>query len=318
MNDKQSLAVGLVMDELFDLSLYRELSKTVSGPLHAMLKELIIVEERHCAFWQDFFDLKADGLDLRRRVKLRIIVLACRLFGATAVHLVLDATEVYGIRKYLAVWDLYRDQPLGHAVKKVLEDEFQHEADIVSGISQRHINPERVRNIFFGLNDGSVEVLGALSGFFAAFHRPELVLMAGSSVAVAGALSMAAGAYGASSSEREVLKTQNRKDTFLGKPASADGPSGGPVQAAAVIGASYFVGAMIPLAPVLFGARSVLPPLIFAGGAIAGISLVLAYLSGMAMRKRVLSNLAIMAAAVAITYLIGVLAKSLWGISLGG
>ncbi len=318
MNDKQALAVGLVMDELFDLSLYRELAKTVSGPLQAMLKELIIVEERHCAFWQEFFGLKVDRLDLRRRVKLRIIVLTCRLFGATAVHLVLDATEVYGIRKYLAAWERYRDQPLGQAIKEVLKDEFQHEADIVSGMSQRHINPDRVRNIFFGLNDGSIEILGALSGFFAAFHRPDLVLMAGSSVAVAGALSMAAGAYGASSSEREILQIQSRKETFLGKPASAAGSADGPVQAAAVIGASFFVGAMIPLAPVLLGARSVLPPLFFSGCAIAGISSVLAYLSGMAMRKRVLSNLAIMAAAVAITYLIGVLAKNLWGISLGG
>ena len=53
-----------------------------------------------------------------------------------------------------------------------------------------------------------------------------------------------------------------------------------------------------------------------AGLAISCVSLVLAYLSGMAVRRRVRTNLAVMAAAVGVTYLIGALAKSLWGISL--
>jgi len=205
---------------------------------------------------------------------------------------------------------------LGQAVKEILQDEFQHEDEIVSGLTERKISPEGVRNIFFGLNDGSVEVLGALSGFFAAFHRPELVLMASSSVAVAGALSMAAGAYAATSSEAEVRRIERGKAQFLGRAETAAEPSAGPLRAAGVIGASYFLGAMIPVAPVILGATTLIFPLLFAALAISGLSLVLAYLSGMAVRRRILMNLGMMAGAVAITYLVGSLAKSLWGISL--
>jgi len=46
------------------------------------------------------------------------------------------------------------------------------------------------------------------------------------------------------------------------------------------------------------------------------VSLVLAFLSGMEIKKRVLTNLVIIAAAVGVTYAIGLLAKALWGISL--
>ena len=57
------------------------------------------------------------------------------------------------------------------------------------------INPEKIRNIFLGLNDGLVEILGAVSGFFGAFGSTTMVLIAASTSAVAGALSMAAGEY---------------------------------------------------------------------------------------------------------------------------
>jgi VIT1/CCC1 family predicted Fe2+/Mn2+ transporter len=51
------------------------------------------------------------------------------------------------------------------------------------------------------LNDGLVEILGAVSGFFGAFGDAVTVLIAALTIAVAGSLSMAAGAYGAISRE---------------------------------------------------------------------------------------------------------------------
>jgi vacuolar iron transporter family protein len=41
-------------------------------------------------------------------------------------------------------------------VSDPVEDEFRHEDAVVTGHSERTINPERVRNIFLGLNDGLV------------------------------------------------------------------------------------------------------------------------------------------------------------------
>ena len=141
--------------------------------------------------------------------------MACRVFGDPAIHLILEAIEVYGIRKYLSIWNVYKDQPLGAAVKSILIDEFKHEDVIVTQLAERKINPERIRNIFLGLNDGLVEILGAVSGFFGAFGSATMVLLAGTTTAVAGSLSMAAGVYVAMSSEREIYETEDKKQRFL-------------------------------------------------------------------------------------------------------
>jgi predicted membrane protein (TIGR00267 family) len=227
---------------------------------------------------------------------------------------VLEAIEVHGVRKYLGVWKTYGDGPLGPAVREVLEDEFRHEDAVVTGGESRWINSERVRDIFLGANDGLVEILGAMSGFFAAFGASVTLVMAGLTVAVAGALSMAAGAYIAMSSEIEVARVEAERQRFLGEPGgkvSAERP----LVSAMVVGITYFLGAMVPVLPFLFGATTVVPTVVTAGSIIIAVSTVLSFLSGMDVRRRILTNQVIIAAAVGVTYAIGVITKAVWGIS---
>ena len=75
------------------------------------------------------------------------------------------------------------------------------------------------------------------------------------------------------------------------------------------------MGAVVPVLPVVFGARTLLPSLIVAGGVIVLVSTILAFLSGMDVKRRIALNLGIIAAAVAISYVIGLIAKAAWGIS---
>ncbi|TLY23009.1 MAG: hypothetical protein E6K68_01520 [Nitrospirae bacterium] len=309
------LARRLILDELFDLSLYKALRDLTEGDVQGILNELIQVETTHFAFWQDFFTLQLTTLDLPRRLKLRGIILACRLFGTPAIHLVLQAIEVYGVRKYLTLWKSYKDGPLGAAVKDVLVDEFKHEDTVVTTLTERKINPERIRNIFLGMNDGLVEILGAVSGFFGAFGDAVTVLIAASTTAVAGSLSMGAGIYVATSSEKEIKETEAAKQQFLGADMVAAEREEQPLGSALIVGGSYIAGAMVPVLPVLFGAKDVLPSLLTAGSMIILVSMVLAFLSGMEVKRRILTNLVIIACAVAITYAIGLVAKTLWGVS---
>jgi VIT1/CCC1 family predicted Fe2+/Mn2+ transporter len=72
---------------------------------------------------------------------------------------------------------------------------------------------------------------------------------------------------------------------------------------------------VVPVLPVVFGARTLLPSLIVAGGVIVLVSTILAFLSGMDVKRRIALNLGIIAAAVAISYVIGLIAKAAWGIS---
>ena len=305
----------LVLDELFDLSLYRALHRIASAPQRAILDQLIPIETRHHAFWQEFFKLDLPRLDWGRRLKLWLMVGVARLFGAPAIHLILEAIEVFGVRKYLTVWRRYEHGPLGNAVREVLEDEFKHEDTVVMAETARQISPQRVRDIFLGLNDGLVEILGAVSGFFGAFANATTVLVAGVMVGVAGALSMGAGAYLAGSSEAEVRGTDARRRRFLGEPEPPADPSDSPVRSGILVGLSYVVGAVVPVLPVAFGARTLLPSLIVAGGVIVLVSTILAFLSGMVVRRRIALNLGIIAAAVLISYVIGLIAKAAWGIA---
>ena len=309
------LARTLVLEELFDLSLYRAMREISGGRSRAVLDSLIEVEIKHLAFWQKFFDLKLDSLDVRRRLKLRLLVLLCRVFGSTAIHLILEAIEVYGARKYLKIWETYKDGPLGAAVKDVLVDELKHEDTVVTELTERKINPESIRNIFLGLNDGLVEILGAVSGFFAAFGDSVTVLIAASTTAVAGSVSMGAGAYAALNSEKEVQQMESAKMRFLGSEKLSAEMQETPFSSGLVVGASYLAGALVPVLPVLFGAKDVLFSMTAAGMMSILVSTILAFLSGMNIKRRILLNLAIIATAVTITYAIGILAKSLWGIS---
>jgi VIT1/CCC1 family predicted Fe2+/Mn2+ transporter len=315
-SDPRSTALGrqLVLDELFDLSLYRSLREFAGPNLQSILDELIEVETRHYAFWQTFFDIRVPALDPLRRVKLSAIRAVCGLLGERAIHLVLEAIEVYGVRKYLSLWERYKDGPLGQAVRGILQDEFQHEDEAVTRLTERTINPDRIRNIFLGLNDGLVEILGAVSGFFAAFGQSSMVLIAGVTTAAAGSLSMAAGAYAAASSENEMRRTQAEKHRFLGEAARSDDAGEPALTAAIMIGASYFIGALFPILPVLFGATSAFASILTGGTMILVVSAVLAFLSGMAVKKRALMNLVIIAAAVGVSYVIGLAVRALWGL----
>lgn len=311
------LARTLILDELFDLSLYTAL-REISHDTEAQqtLDELIRVETAHLEFWQKFFDLRVDRLNLGRRFKLMFIVLVCRIFGSIAVHLTLEAIEVYGVRKYLTLWKSYRGAPLGEALQNILMEEMKHEDVLVTNLTERKINAEQIRNIFLGLNDELVEILGAVSGFFGAFSNPATVLMAASTTAVAGALSMGAGAFLALNSEREVKATTALKKHFLGEVSSETDMSNQPIPAALVVGASYFFGALVPVVPVVFGAQDVGFSILTAGIVIVLVSMILAFLSGMSVLRRITLNLAIVSVAVITTYLIGLVAKAVWGISI--
>ena len=310
------LAQQLVLDELFDLSLYKALRSVTQPDVHHTLDELVKVETSHLAFWQKFFSLNLDELNLGRRIKLSFIMLVCKIFGSIAVHLVLEAIEVHGVRKYLALWREYQDEPLGEALRGILMDEFKHEDVLVTELTKRKINPERIRNIFLGLNDGLVEILGAVSGFFGAFGSARLVLVAAMTTAVAGALSMAAGSFLALNSEKEVKTTEIARRIFLEEESDVTPMEESPLGSAVMVGVAYITGALVPVLPILVGAKDALFSLLTAGLMVILVSTILSFLSGMDIKRRIVLNLVIITVAVSVTYAIGLAAKNIWGINI--
>lgn len=127
---------------------------------------------------------------------------------------------------------------------------------------------------------------------------------------------MAAGAFVAAGSESEVADIEGAKNRFQNPSAPAPAARARPLVSAVLVGASYVVGALVPVLPFLCGARALWPTVLAAGTAIVLVSAVLAFLTGMDLRRRVLLNVVIIAAAVGVTSAIGLLARRFWGINL--
>ncbi len=303
------------MDELFDLTLYTRLRLHAKDDLAPLLDELIAIERRHLLFWEGCFGMRATELSLASRLHIGLLSGIARVTGTSGTQMILEAIEVFGIRKYLSLWEAHKDTELGVHIAGILRDELVHEDWIVSRYHKRSISPERVRSVFLGFNDGSVEILGAVTGFFVVFSDPRSVLLAGATVAVAGSLSMAAGGYASSSSESEVRAIEEDKARFLAQGSESDTKEESPARLAGVVGVSYFIGAFLPLMPVFFGATSPWWSIACSGGAILLVSYVLAFLSGMHAGRRMFMNLLMITGTVLLTSSIGYVVREVWGVA---
>lgn len=306
----------LVLDELFDLTLYKAFRKTAAGELATLLDDLIQIETGHLAFWKKFFNVTYDQLNFRRRVKLRVMIVIGWMFGESGKHLLLESIEVYGVRKYLHVWEQYKGTPLEAAVRDVLHDELKHEDETISAVLSRKVDSEGIRVIFLGFNDGLVELLGAVSGFFAALGSISAVLIAGFTVAIAGSISMAAGVFVASGSEQEVERTEQQKAKFLGLVEEGEHNHLHTIRGAFTVGVSYFLGALVPLLPVFFGSTNIYWSIVSSAVMIVVVSWILSFISGMRVGRRILINLGIIAVAVVVTYALGTFVSDIFQINI--
>lgn len=306
-----ALKQELLNGELADLSLYKSLKEKSSGSLRSTLEVFVETETRHADYWRGLFGLTGTQPDFWGRARNAFVKMAVSLFGERAAFLLLEAVETHGIKKYLDVWEKAEDPETRQKIRVILIEEFQHE-DEVATKGERLIDPGLIRNAFLGFNDGSVEILGAVTGLTAALGSSSLVAIAGLTVSMAGALSMAAGAFLSTDSELEITKTQVAKQRFLkGELAKDEINLVSPWKTAWIVGVAYIIGAAVPVLPFLLGASSPLWSILFSGVLILTVSAALAFLSGMNMKKRVALNTLVIVAAVVISYAIGFLADRL-------
>ncbi len=309
----KSLSVAtLVLDEMADLALYERFRQAASQPeLVRLFDRLILEEKKHVAFWAKKMDNAPARLDIGRSLKVGVLAGFGRLLGVSGTLLILEAIEVHGIRKYLDLWSSLSDEELRTGLLSILKDELQHEDHMITQVAGRSVRPEGIRNAFLGFNDGSVEILGAVSGFSTAFATVSHVLIAGVTVAVAGALSMAVGAFMATSAENEVAALDRLRRRALSMEAKiaqeqeASISVASPLRAALIVGGTYLVGALVPILPFVCGAETAFPSIIVSGVLILLVSAGLAFLSGMRIRRRLFLNGGLITLAVLVSLLLG-------------
>src|SRR5690606_25270875 len=85
----------------------------------------------------------------------------------------------------------------------IIVDEMEHEQSFRD--ESRRLGLANVRDFVLGMNDGLVEILGAVAGLTAVYwYNPTIIAISGLIVGIAGALSMGIGAFISVRSQRQI------------------------------------------------------------------------------------------------------------------
>ncbi len=164
------------------------------------------MERRHADFWKTILESQQVTLPFVRVNRMRLWILRVLRLIINPVLLVslLELGETSAVKRYLYFFnhaDL--DAPEKEHLKQIILDELEHETYFKQ--TAQSLGVGNLRDFVLGMNDGLVEILGAVTGLSAVYpHNPLLVAVSGLIIGIAGALSMGIGAFVSVRSQRQV------------------------------------------------------------------------------------------------------------------
>jgi vacuolar iron transporter family protein len=175
------------------------------------------IEEEHAEMWQGF--LVDQGILPRYvpRLRTRCLLFFVRLFGRAALIDALDRLKRAKIRAYFDQLESVHSAPFQENVKKLFAIEKSH-TTVLDYLNDRPLSPYGssswhktgvgIREIIFGMNDGLLSIFSFIAGLAGGRLDSAVVLFPGLAATIAGAISMAAGAFVSTRAEREVMELQ--------------------------------------------------------------------------------------------------------------
>lgn len=178
-------------NEYLDREIYTALAATeTNAEFKDILLEFAEHEQKDFAFWSELSGRHDFRLVPGTRLLYRIIR---NLFGLTFTVKFLEGGEhrtALAYEKYLAT---VSDPRVREQVTQSIAHEREHERRLMEQIEAHSVS--FMSNVVLGVNDGIVELTGALSGFAFAFGSATVVGLAGTITGIAATLSMSASAY---------------------------------------------------------------------------------------------------------------------------
>lgn len=226
-----SIAKQFLRDEYRDYKGYTALlSIEKNVEFRAVLLELIEHEKADVTFWEEVVGQKqvqVNGLQIWLWKMMR------RTLGLTFTAKYLERGERKAAERYQQVHEIFGSEH-GEKIAEIVEHEKKHERDLIDQIKEEKV--EFLSNIVLGLNDGLIELSGALVGFTFALGATTLAGASGLITGIAASLSMASSAY---------LQAKHEED---GKD---------PLKAALYTGGAYAVVVALLIAPYFLFASSI-------------------------------------------------------------
>ena len=216
MINETSKAMSFYADERSASRLYAYLAGSEKGPaLRARFAELARVESLHMAFWRAFLLKRGITTAEPSWLSFAWARLLRRILGTRRYLSLLEITEATAVDSY---YQFLNSAALEEAertnIARIIEDELGHEEELESQFNA--LPKDNVRDFVMGMNDGLVELLGAVTGLSAVYPtHPRIVAVNGLVVGLAGALSMAIGTWVSVRSQRQVNEGIRRKTDLL-------------------------------------------------------------------------------------------------------
>lgn len=185
-------------EERLEADTYRELARRRGGTEHEILNEIAKAEQRHEQHWLNLLGENAFPPP-KPSLRVRMLNAFARTFGSVFLLAMMQRTE--GRSEY----DEDADAPAEMAA-----DEHIH-GEVVRALAakSRGQMSGTFRAAIFGANDGLVSNLALIVGMAGVGSGKGILIAAGISGLLAGALSMGAGEYVSVKSQRELLEASN-------------------------------------------------------------------------------------------------------------
>ena len=171
-------------DEITSHHIYQTLASTIKDPANAEILRAIAADEKaHYTLLKKFTNIDVKPL----KMKIRWYLFIAELLGLTFALKLLEKGEEKATVAYQA---LLTDLP---ELKKVFEDEENHERELLNLISEERLN--YMGSIVLGLNDALVELTGALAGYTFAIQNNRTIALIGLITGISASFSMAASEF---------------------------------------------------------------------------------------------------------------------------
>ncbi|MGB9666517.1 MAG: VIT1/CCC1 transporter family protein [Candidatus Cryosericum sp.] len=214
--DETTSALSFYADERGASRLYGYLSASEKDPdMQEKFAELARVEGVHMAFWRAFLLKRGITPPEPSRLSFAWMRLLRRVLGTRRYLSLLEISESTAVDAYYEfLGSATLEEAEKAAIARIIEDELGHEEELEEQFNA--LPKDNVRDFVMGMNDGLVELLGAVTGLSAVYPtRPEIVGINGLVVGLAGALSMAIGTWVSVRSQRQVNEGIRRRTELL-------------------------------------------------------------------------------------------------------
>ena len=283
---KQKILVAQ-KNEITEHFVYQQLAGIVKNNSHAdILKRISKEELGHYGYFK-----KMTGQDVRPdKKKIFFYVLISRVVGLNFGLKLMERGEHLTEDVYS---QMKQEFP---AISDIAADEKKHERELVDLIDEDRL--KYISSVILGLNDALVELTATLAGFTLALQSTRLIGMVGLITGIAAAMSMAASEYLATKHE------EKDKD---------------PVKASLYTGLSYIIAVLVLVLPYFLLSNVFVCLALAIGLALLAIWIFIYYTSvaqGLDFKERFTEMAFLSLSIAAITFLIGLAARKMFGVSL--